>query len=190
MKKLLIVITAVIVALSASAQTTWNVDPFHSSVNFVIKHSGISFVPGKFEKFEGAMTASKADFTDASINFSVDINSINTSVDARDKHLRSADFFEAAKYPQMKFVSTSFKKKKGNNYELKGNLTIKDVTKPVTFRVVYGGSTKDQQGNDKIGFWAFNTINRLDYNVSYDPTGLGIAKDVDIKIYLQFAKAK
>lgn len=69
-------------------------------------------------------------------------------------------------------------------------MTIKDVTKPVTLSVVYGGTTKDQQGNEKIGFSAFLNLNRLDYNVNYDPTGMGIAKDVDIKIYLQFAKAK
>ena len=191
MKKLFFLsFIALFTAAGAFAQTTWKVDPFHTSVNFNIKHSGISFVPGKFEKFDGTMVSSKSDFTDAKINFTVDVNSINTSVEARDNHLRSADFFEVTKYPEMKFVSTSFKKKRGNNYELKGNLTIKDVTKSVTFHAVYGGSSKDQQGNDKIGFWAFLTLNRLDYNVNYDPTGMGIAKDVDLKIYLQFAKAK
>lgn len=191
MKKLFFLLFAfVLMGSAASAQTTWKTDPYHSSVNFVIKHSGISFVPGKFEKFDGTMTASKADFTDAKINFTVDVNSINTSVEPRDNHLRSADFFEVAKYPEMKFVSTSFKKKRGSNYELKGNLTIKDVTKPVTFQVVYGGVSKDQKGNEKIGFWAFVNVNRLDYNVSYDPTGMGIAKDVDIRLYLQFAKSK
>lgn len=189
-KTLLLSLVTLFATVSIFAQTTWKVDPFHSSINFTIKHSGISFVPGKFEKFDGSMVASKADFTDAKINFTVDVKSINTSVEPRDNHLRSADFFEVEKYPSMTFVGTSFKKIKGNNYELKGNMTIKNVTKPVTLSVVYGGTTKDQQGNEKIGFSAFLNLNRLDYNVNYDPTGMGIAKDVDIKIYLQFAKAK
>lgn len=90
----------------------------------------------------------------------------------------------------MKFESTSFKKLNGNNYELSGKLTIRDVTKDVKFAVVYGGTAKDQQGNTKAGFGATTTINRLDYNIKYDPTGAGVAKDVAITLNLEFVQGK
>ena len=134
--------------------------------------------------------ASKADFSDAKISFTADAASINTGVEQRDNHLRSDDFFNAEKFPKLAFESTSFKKVKGNTYALAGKLTIRDVTKNVVFSVVFGGTAKDQQGNTKAGFLATTKINRLDYNVKYDPTGAGIAKDVNITLNLQFAQAK
>ena len=198
MKKLLLFLLATSASIATMAQTTkWTTDPMHSFVNFSIKHSGISFVDGSFKKFEGAIFTSKADLTDAQINFSVEVSSISTSVEMRDNHLKTDDFFNAEKYPKMTFVSTSFKKtpvkspkQSSTNYTLKGNLTIRDVTKPVTFMVTYGGTAKDQQGNTKAGFMATTTLNRLDYNIKYDPTGMGIAKDVEIVLNLQFAQAK
>ena len=172
------------------AQTTWNVDPMHSSFNFNIKHMGISFVQGRFDKFDGHIVTSSADLTNAKFDFTVSTNSINTAVEMRDNHLKSADFFDAEKFPEMKFVSTSIKKVKGSTYQLKGNLTIKDVTKPITVTAKYGGKTKDQQGNEKIGFQTIFKINRLDYNVNYDPTGGAVGKNVDISVYVEFNKAK
>ncbi|RZL33557.1 MAG: polyisoprenoid-binding protein [Pedobacter sp.] len=197
MKKLFLFMLATSISLASLAQTKWTIDPMHSFVNFQVKHSGISFVDGSFKKFDGTITAAKADLTDAKINFTVDVASINTSVDMRDNHLKSDDFFNAEKYPTMTFVSTSFSqkpfkgpKKTTNLYYLKGKLTIRDVTKDVLFQVVYGGTAKDQQGNTKAGFAATTTINRLDYNIKYDPTGAGIAKDIQITLNLQFAQAK
>lgn len=199
MKRLFLFLLATTLSVATFAQTKWTVDPMHSFVNFQVKHSGISFVDGSFKKFDGTVTASKADLTDAKINFTVDVASINTSVEMRDNHLKSDDFFNAEKYPKMTFVSTSFNKKpqKGakqmansNTYYLTGDLTIRDVTKKVTFVVTYGGTAKDQQGNTKAGFMATTTINRLDYNIKYDPTGAGVAKDIKITLNLQFAQAK
>lgn len=190
MKKLFLFIIASGISMATFAQTKWTIDPMHSFVNFAVKHSGISFVDGSFKKFDGSITASKADLTDAKISFTADVSSINTSVDMRDNHLKSPDFFDVAKYPTMMFESTSFKKKQNNNYVLNGKLTIKDVTRDVQFSVVYGGSVKDQQGNTKAGFLATTKINRLDYNINYDPTAAGIAKDVHITLNLQFAKTK
>ncbi len=203
-RKIALLLVVVLTGFAATAQTatTWTVDPAHSAITFKIKHMGLTFVPGEFDKFTGTMTASNADFSDAKISFTADVNSINTGITKRDDHLRSADFFEVEKYPEIKFVSTSFTKatkptnnkskadKQNDFYELKGNLTIKDVTKPVTFKVIYGGKVVDQQGNPKIGFTAKSNINRLDYNVKYDPTGQGVAKDVDIVIYLEMAPKK
>ncbi len=190
MKKLLLLLVAFTAGISSFAQTTWKVDHMHSFVNFSVKHMGISFVDGSFKKFDGTVTAAKADLTDAKINFTVDVNSINTGVDMRDGHLKTDDFFNAASFPDMKFESTAFKKLSGNKYELTGKLTIRDVTKAVKFDVVYGGTAKDQQGNTKAGFQATTTINRLDYNIKYDPTGAGIAKDIAIRLNLEFAEAK
>lgn len=190
MKKLFLFVLATGISIASLAQTKWTTDPAHSFVNFSVKHSGISFVDGSFKKFEGNATGSKLDLTDLKINFTVDVASINTGVDMRDNHLRTDDFFNAEKYPKMTFVSTGVKKVKGNAYVLSGKLTIRDVTKDVKFNVVYGGTAKDQQGNTKAGFLATTKINRLDYNINYDPTGAGIAKEVHITLNLQFAQAK
>lgn len=189
MKKLFLFLVAISISAASFAQTKWTVDPMHSFVNFSVKHMGISFVDGSFTKFDGSLTAAKEDLTDAKISFTVDVNSINTSVEPRDKHLKSDDFFSAEKYSKMSFESTSFKKLAGNKYELSGKLTIRDVTKDVKFDVVYGG-TAVAQGTTKAGFSATTTINRLDYNIKYDPTGAGIAKDVKITLNLELAKAK
>ncbi|WP_133575667.1 YceI family protein [Pedobacter metabolipauper] len=190
MKRLFLFLVAVSISAASFAQTKWTVDPMHSFVNFSVKHMGISFVDGSFKKFDGTVTAAKPDLTDAAISFTVDVNSISTSVEPRDKHLKTDDFFNAEAYPTMKFESTSFKKLKGDTYELNGKLTIRDVTKDVKFSVVFGGTAKDQQGNSKAGFAATTTINRLDYNIKYDPTGMGVAKDVKITLNLEFAQAK
>jgi polyisoprenoid-binding protein YceI len=190
MKKLFLFLLATVVSVTTFAQTKWTIDAAHSFVNFSVKHSGISFVDGSFRKFNGEISAPKDDFTGAKVNFTVDVASVNTSVEMRDNHLKSNDFFNAEKYPQMTFESTSFKKVKGNIYALTGNLTIRDVTKSVKFDVLLGGIVKDQKGGSKAGFLATTKINRLDYNVSYDPTGMGIGKDVNITLNLQFAQAK
>lgn len=197
MKKVLLFLVVSVISISTFAQAKWTVDPMHSFVNFSVKHMGISFVDGNFKKFDGTITASKEDLSDAKINFTVDVASINTNVEMRDNHLKTDDFFNVEKFPTMTFVSTSFKKEpvktpkqQTNNYILKGKLAIRDVTKDVVFKVYYGGNAKDQQGNTKAGFNATTTINRLDYNIKYDPTAMGIAKDIKINLNLEFTQAK
>lgn len=197
MKKLFLFMLAISISIVSFAQTKWTTDPMHSFVNFSVKHSGISFVDGSFKKFNGVATGSKADLSDLKINFTVDVASINTGVEMRDNHLKTDDFFNAEKYPTMTFVSTSIKQiaakvpnQKVKHYTLSGKLTIRDVTKDVKFNVTYGGTAKDQQGNTKAGFMATATINRLDYNIKYDPTGMGVGKDINITLNLQFAQAK
>ncbi|CEA15782.1 hypothetical protein ING2E5B_1029 [Fermentimonas caenicola] len=188
MKKVLLLFVAVITGFSLLAQSQYKVDPAHTSVNFKVKHSGITFVSGKFEKFDGGIIGSMDNAEQARIFFNVDVASVNTGVKMRDDHLRSADFFEVEKFPSMSFESTSIEKVSDNKYKLNGKLQIKDVTKDVTFDVDYGGSVKGQNGSEVIGFTAKNTINRLDYNVAYDPDAAGIGKDVHIVIYLEFKK--
>ncbi len=190
MKKVFLLLVAISISIATSAQTRWAVDPLHTFVSFSVRHMGISFVEGSFKKFDGTVVATKPDLTDARINFTVDVNSISTNVEQRDTHLKSDDFFNVATYPNMTFESLSFKKRKGNDYELTGKLTIRDVTREVTFKVTFGGTTKDPQGNTRAGFSAFTTINRLDYHIKYDPTGGGVGKDVTISLNLEFIQAK
>jgi len=164
------------------------VDPYHSSLNFDISHSGISIVNGKFLEYTGNLTTKGEALTNAQFDFTIKANSINTNVERRDDHLRSADFFEVEKYPNINFMSTKIvATKKTNEYLLHGKLTIKDVTKDVVFNVNYGGSVKSEKG-EKLGMKAETTINRFDYNIDYDPTAAGIGKDVHIVVHLQFAK--
>lgn len=188
MKKVLILIAMTFITIGATAQVQWKVDPYHSSLNFNIKHSGISLVNGKFTNYSGALMTNGDALADAQFDFTIQVESINTNVDARDKHLRSADFFEVEKYPEMTFKSIKILATgKPDHYLLYGKLTIKDVTKDVVFDVYYGGTAKSDQG-EKLGLKAKTSINRLDYNINYDPTAAGIGKDVSILVHLQFVK--
>lgn len=174
------------------ALTKWTIDKAHSNVKFTVTHMVVSEVEGSFKIFDGSMEHTKPDFSDAKVEFSVDINSINTDNENRDKHLKSDDFFNAEKYPSMKFVSTSFTPTGGNKYTLVGNLTIRDVTKPVTFDVTYGGSVADK-GGLKSGFKAVTKINRFDYNLKWDKAteagGLVVSKEVDITVNVELKKS-
>ncbi|MBC8054030.1 MAG: YceI family protein [Sphingobacteriaceae bacterium] len=194
MKTLLIAAALSASTFALNAQTKWVIDPVHSSVNFNIEHLVISEVEGKFKTYEGSISAAKPDLTDAVIDFAIDVNSIDTDNDMRDKHLIAPDFFDAAKYPKMTFKSTSFKKVSGNKYVLNGNLTIHGITKPAKFDVTYGGTAKDGYGNIKAGFKAKGAINRFDYGLKYNSLteagGATLGKEVEIDLKLQFAKAK
>lgn len=194
MKKILSFAVVALLSTSAFAQTKWTVDPVHSNVRFTVPHLVISEVEGSFKKFDGSFTASKADFTDAAINFAIDVNSIDTDNGARDKHLKADDFFNAEQFPTATFKSTSFKKVSGNKYKLAGNLTIRNVTKPVTFDVVYGGTAKDGYGNTKAGFKATTVINRFDYGLKWNALteagGATVGQDITLDLKLQFAQAK
>lgn len=188
MKNILTLVTVLLISISTYAQTQWKVDPYHSSLNFNIEHTGISIVNGKFMDYTGDLETNGDALADANFDFKVKIESINTNVDKRDNHLKSADFFDVKKYPEMTFKSTKILATgKPNEYLLHGKLTIKGVTKDVIFDVHYGGTIKNDQG-EKLGLKATTTINRFDYNIDYDPTGSAVAKKVEIVAHLQFAK--
>lgn len=177
---------------AVSEPAKWTVDKAHSNVKFNVTHMVVSEVEGSFKLFDGTMEHSKPDFSDAKVNFTVDVASIDTDNDNRDKHLKGDDFFNAEKFPAMKFVSTSIKPAGGNNYKLAGNLTIRDVTKPVVFDVTYGGQVTNQ-GKTKAGFKAKTTINRFDYGLKWDKAteagGLVVSKDVEMLLNIQLNKA-
>ena len=190
MKKLMFFLAVLFTASGLMAQSHYKVDPMHTSVNFKVKHMGITFVAGKFDKFDGGVIGSLDNLEGARVFFNVETSSVNTSVQMRDDHLRSADFLEVEKFPAMTFESTSIEKVDDEKYKLNGKLQIKDVTKDVTFDVVYGGVVKGEDGSETAGFIAKNKINRLDYNVAYDPDGAGIGKEVAITLFLEFKSAQ
>lgn len=176
---------------SLSTAAPWSLDKTHSNVKFTITHMVVSEVDGSFRTFDGTMESEKEDFSDAKINFTVDVASINTDNENRDKHLKGDDFFNAEQFPQMKFSSTSMKPMGNNKYQLAGNLTIRDVTKPVVFDVTHLGSTADR-GKTKAGFKATTKINRFDYNLKWDRAteagSLVVSREVEININAAFVK--
>jgi polyisoprenoid-binding protein YceI len=182
------------VAVSSPAQTTWTVDNAHSNVKFAVTHMVISEVEGNFRVYSGTIQSSGQDFVDATVNFSVDVNSINTENEMRDKHLKSDDFFNAEKFPAMTFKSTSWKKTDDQHYTLEGDLTIRDITKRVSFAITYGGTMKDGYGNTRVGFKGTTTINRFDYNLKWNALteagGAMVSKDVNITLNLEFIQKK
>jgi polyisoprenoid-binding protein YceI len=182
------------VSLTGSAQATkWAVDKGHSNVKFTVTHMTVSEVEGSFKIFDGTLEHTKPDFSDAKINFTVDVNSVFTDNERRDNHLKGEDFFNAATYPAMKFVSTGIKPLGNNKYQLAGNLTIRDITKPVVFDVTYGGTVNTGRGR-KSGFKAKTTINRFDYNLKWDRAieagGLVVEKDVAIQLNVELDEVK
>ncbi|QMW02442.1 YceI family protein [Spirosoma foliorum] len=174
------------------SQTTWTVDNLHSEVQFKVKHLVISTVTGSFKSFSGQAITNGDQFEDADIQFSVDVNSVDTGQPGRDEHLRNADFFEAETYPQFTFVSTSFKKIKGDLYKLIGNLTIKGITKEVAFEAEYGGTEKDNWGNIKVGFEVTGTIDRKEFNVTFNALtetgGLALGENIKIIANIQLGR--
>ena len=177
--------------METAEKIKWVVDPTHSEVHFKVKHLVISTVTGTFKAFEGALTTENDDFENAEIDFSLDVNSIDTNQVQRDEHLKSADFFNAAEYPQIIFKSTSFTKEDGD-YLLRGDLTAKGITKPVKLNVDFGGSATDFYGNEKAGFEITGKINRKDFGLTWDGIteagAIVVGEEIKLNINLQFAK--
>jgi polyisoprenoid-binding protein YceI len=147
MKKITLFLGLLFASVSVFAQTTWTADPFHSKLGFEVTHLGIADVPGHFDKYDVSIVSSKEDFSDAVVELTVQTNSINTRVEPRDEHLRSADFFDVEKYPTLTFKSTSIKKAGKNKYKLTGDLTLAGVSKPVTMTMNYRGTTANPNAN-------------------------------------------
>lgn len=178
----------------AFSQVKWSVDPAHTNARFEIKHLGISFVDGDFTKLEGQVESKDSvNFDKGTVNFSIDVNSIDTRIEARDNHLKSDDFFSAEKFPKMTLTNATLTKAGKGKFKLTGDLTIKDVTKKVTFDVVQNnGTILDPWGKTRAGFTASTTINRFDYNIKYaDKTAAGIdavAPEVAITVNVELVK--
>ncbi|WP_342430961.1 YceI family protein [Neobacillus sp. FSL H8-0543] len=173
--------------------TKWTVDQSHSSVGFEVKHMMVSKVKGQFESYTADVEAADlTDLTTASISFKFDVASISTRSEDRDNHLRSADFFDVENNPTIDFVSTSIAKD-GENFKVTGDLTIKDVTKSVTFDVEFGGKGTNPWGVAVYGFEAEAKINReefgLTWNAALETGGVLVGKDIKIKVELELNPA-
>ena len=194
MKKILLSLISCLSLLTVNAQpTTWKVDASHSNVKFTVTHMVVSEMDGSFRTFDGTLVTEKEDFSDAVINFTVDVASINTESVDRDDHLKADDFFNAEKYPKMTFNSTSFKKVGEKKYVLEGNLTIRNITKKVKFDVTGGATIVDPWGNTKTGFKAITTINRISYDLKWNKAieagGWAVGEDVTIALNIEMNKS-
>ncbi len=174
--------------------TNWTIDQSHSTVGFEVKHMMVSKVKGHFDSYTVNLeVANLADLTDASISFTFDVASINTKSTDRDNHLKSADFFDVDTFPSISFTSTNVEKD-GNDYKVTGDLTIKDVTKPVTFDVEFGGKGTNPWGVEVYGFEASAKINReefgLTWNQALETGGVLVGKDIKINVELEVNPAQ
>lgn len=147
--------------------TKWVIDPSHSNIGFKVKHLMISTVSGEFGSYSGTLTTEGDSFEGASVEFSADVNSINTGNEQRDGHLKSPDFFDADNHPAITFKSNGFTKKGDDEYEMTGDLTIRGVNKPVKLAVEFAGIVQDPYGNTKAGFSINGKINRKDFGLAW-----------------------
>ena len=192
MKRITWILFTVFVATAfASAQSDWKLDKVHSSITFTVNHMVISQVTGSFKDFTVALKSAKEDFSDAQVQSTIKVSSLSTDNTMRDGHLKSDDFFNAEKFPEINFKSTSFEKLGDKKYKITGDLTIRDVTKNVTFDAVLNGTMKTERG--MLSAWkATTTINRFDYNLKWSKTletgGLIVGQDVTITLNLELNK--
>ncbi len=174
-------------------KTTWNLDTTHSKLGFTVKHMVVSKVNGNFNDYDLKLTSGE-NFEDSEIELTANIASIDTGNTDRDNHLKSADFFDAENFPKLIFKSTELTKVDDENYKLKGNLTIKDVTKPIELDVTYGGTVKDPYGLERAGFGVEGTIDRFDYNLTWnaflETGGAVVAKSIKIVADIEVTKAQ
>lgn len=176
---------------TAEAQNTWMVDPSHSSVQFAIDHLVISEVTGFFKSFGGRMTMKEDDLTTAQLKGVVEVQSIDTQNSQRDGHLKSPEFFDAASHTEISFNSTQIEKQGEDSYQMKGNLTIKGITKQVLFEVTYRG-TAQFMGQTKTGMKATTAIDRTAFGLQYNPLletgGAVVGKEVRITLNFELVK--
>lgn len=170
----------------------YKIDPAHSIIGFSIRHLEINWVEGRFKDFAGMIHYDESDVTKSSVEFTAKIESIDTGVEARNKHLRTADFFDAEKYPEMSFKSTKVERKSKDHYVLHGDFTLKGVTKQVELPFTITGAIKDPWSNMRFGVNAQTKINRRDYGITWgkamESGGLDVGNEVTIELQLEAVK--
>jgi polyisoprenoid-binding protein YceI len=172
--------------------STWAIDKGHSHINFVARHMVISNVKGTFDKFDGKVVVPGSDIEAANIEVTIDVSSINTGVPDRDNHLKSPDFFDVQNHEKAFFKSTDISKTSDDEYEIKGDLTIRGITKPVTLKATHGGTIKDPYGLDRMGFEVTGKINRFDFDLKWNALleagGAVVGPDIKIQADVEFTK--
>jgi len=193
MKKLTMLLAILVVGVTAvMAQDSWKVDPSHSKVTFAVNHLVISEVEGQFGKFDITATSKGKEFNGGSISVNIDVSSVDTDNEQRDGHLKSPDFFDAEKYPEITFEGKSFKQVEGKDYKLVGDLTIHGITKKVELDARYNGVVTDPYGKTRAGFKITGTINRFDYGLKWnnllETGGAVVGEEVDIEANVELIK--
>ncbi|MBI1221367.1 MAG: hypothetical protein GC180_02085 [Bacteroidetes bacterium] len=172
--------------------TAWAIDPAHSEVQFKVKHLVISTVTGYFRSFRGELIESENGFEGAKVAFAAETASVDTNNEQRDGHLKSEDFFASERFPELSFESTSFQKLDADRFELKGNITIKGVTKEITLDAELGGKATDPYGNEKAGFEVIGKINRKEFGLNWDAVteagGVVVSDEVRLHMNIQLNK--
>ncbi|PJB00337.1 MAG: polyisoprenoid-binding protein [Ignavibacteriales bacterium CG_4_9_14_3_um_filter_30_11] len=193
-KILILTVFALLITQTLAQTSEWKIDKSHSKIGFTVTHLLISEVDGIFNDFQGTITTNNNNFENALIEFTLKANSIYTDNTKRDNHLKSADFFDADKFPEINFKSTSFTKVEGNNYKLIGDFTMKGITKQIELNVVLGGTIKDTRGNERAGFKISGKINRFDYGLNWNSLlesgGAVVSKEVELNCKIELVKQK
>ena len=195
MRKLTVSILAVAFMLGMSVQAAdWNLDPVHSAIEFSVRHLAISKIKGKFKEFEAKMVFDGKAVENGSAEFTIQVASIDTENEKRDNHLKSSDFFAAEENPTITFKSKKISAVKDGKFQITGDMTMRGVTKEVTFDCELHGVVQGPGGNTRAGFSAETTINRHDFGVSWSKTldagGLIVGNDVKLTLELEFIEAK
>ena len=171
----------------------WNLDTVHSGINFTVRHMVVSKVRGRFAKFSGSVALDEGDLTRSVVEATVDASSIDTGTAQRDEHLKSTDFFDVEHFPQIRFRSTRIEKLEGDRYRLIGDLTIRDVTRPIALDAEYGGRGKDPWGNERVGFTARGALDRKDFGLKWNQTletgGVLVSDRVELELEVQAVKS-
>lgn len=188
MKKFLFSLLIVSVSVFASAQQAWSNDPAHSRLGFVVKHLSIADISGNFSNFSVKVITTQPDYSDMKVTLTANVASINTGVEMRDNHLRSADFFDVEKYPELKFVSTGVKKVSDKKFVLTGDLTMHRVTKPVTLDVTYNGSALNMSKKEVFGFHITGVLNRVDFGIAPNFPAQAVSHEIRIVADAEFSK--
>jgi polyisoprenoid-binding protein YceI len=189
MKKATIIAALLISSAATTFAQTWTVDKAHSRLGFNVTHLSIAELGGTFNSIDAKITSAKPDFSDAVVELTADINSINTDNEQRDGHLKSADFFDAEKFPTLTFKSTSFKKVSDKKYKVSGNLTLHGVTKPVVLDAVLNGTSTNPMSKKTIaGFKITGTIKRSDFGIATTTPTAMLSDEVALQASTEFAK--
>lgn len=171
----------------------WNIDTAHTGISFSVRHMVVSKVRGRFAKYSGTIRLDDRDITRSSVEVTIDASSIDTGVADRDTHLRSPDFFDAEKFPELTFRSHRIERVDDTHYRVVGELTIRDVKREVSLDVEYGGRGKDPWGNERVGFAAKTSIDRKDFGLTWNQAletgGILVGDRVDIDLDVQAVRA-
>lgn len=172
---------------------TWNLDKAHSEIEFRVRHMMISTVKGQLKNFDVNVDSESEDLSNAKISATIDVSSINTGNEQRDEHLKSVDFFNAEEFPNITFISTKINRISDDEFEVEGDLTIRDITKPKKLKVELGGVAKDPWGNIKVGYSLRGAINRTDFglvwNAALETGGVMVSEEVKFTADIQLIKA-